>query len=126
MHVVRTLAAGIVAAALVSFAGNSASAATPKPSPAAHVVRVTASNWKFSPAEITVHVNRPVTIKLTSIAGEHGIMAIQPQIEDVVVKQGATEKVTFTPTDLGTFAVHCSVDCGEGHGTMVLLIHVVR
>ena len=44
---------------------------------------------------------------------------------DVKVKAGGTAEVTFTPDKTGDFVGHCSVFCGDGHGSMKIVLHVV-
>lgn len=81
------------------------------------VIRVTAENWMFTPAVITVKKGEPVQISLEGVGGIHGYSVPDLGINQVVE---AGQTVTFDlPTDeTGTFNVRCSVPCGEGHRDM--------
>lgn len=110
----------------VAFAGafaftSTVAMASPKP----FTIRVVAQNWNFAPAEITVHVNRPVTLKLKSVSGVHGLESSALRIPLTVIAPAATKTVTFTPKKVGTYVLHCAVPCGAGHATMAFTIKVV-
>lgn len=113
------LIATIAFAAFVPLVGNVASADT------AATQQITASVGAFTPSQITVHVNQPVTLDLTSAAGVHGLQSSALGIPQTLIEPGTTSTVTFTPTKVGTYLVHCSVPCGPGHANMVLTINVV-
>jgi cytochrome c oxidase subunit 2 len=112
---IRLLAATFACAA-IGFAGTVA---------AADPITITASDWKFAPASITVHVNQPVTLDLTSTAGVHGLASSALGIPQTEIPPGSIEKVTFTPNKVGDFVLHCTIPCGQGHAKMALTIHVV-
>jgi cytochrome c oxidase subunit 2 len=98
------------------------------PAPAqatATTINLVASNWKFTPGTITVHVNQATTLRLTSAAGVHGIASPQLGIANTMIQPGKFTTVTFTPKKKGTYVVHCSVFCGAGHANMTLTIKVV-
>lgn len=88
-------------------------------------IAITASDWKFAPAEITVHVGQPVTLDLTSTAGVHGLRSDELGIPATTIVPGKTERVTFTPKKAGTYVLHCTIPCGPGHAKMTLTIDVV-
>ena len=123
----RVLVAGIFACTLGTVGTGLAVAGTPSTVAAAgaQTVAVTASNWKFAPAEITVHVNQPVTLKLTSSEGVHGFSSSDLGIANTMLTPGSTKSVTFTPTKVGTYTVHCSMFCGQGHSDMTFVVRVV-
>lgn len=112
---IRLLAATFACAA-IAFAGSIASA---------DPITITASNWKFAPASVTVHVNQAVTLDLTSTQGVHGIASSALGIPQTEILPGSTEKVTFTPTKVGDYVLHCTIPCGQGHAKMMLTIRVV-
>jgi cytochrome c oxidase subunit 2 len=112
------LLAGIFSCAL-SFIGSGIAVAADAP------ITVTASNWKFAPAEITVHVNQPVTLALASSEGVHGFASSELGIANVMIAPGAAKTVKFTPTKVGTYTIHCTVMCGQGHANMTFVIKVV-
>ncbi len=104
--------------ALLAFQGPPRASAHP-------TIDIVASNWKFTPAEITVNVNEPTTLRLTSSEGVHGLKSDELGIPDTMILPGKFVTVTFTPKKAGTFTVPCSVVCGAGHPNMKLVIHVV-
>lgn len=87
-------------------------------------IDIVASNWKFTPATITIPVNDPTTLRLTSSEGVHGIKSSELGIPDTTIMPGKFVTVTFTPKKAGTYVVHCSVICGAGHPNMALTIKV--
>jgi cytochrome c oxidase subunit 2 len=87
-------------------------------------IEVTAKRFSFEPAEITVKKGQAVDLVLTSKDVPHGLRIRELKIE-LHANKGKTAEVTFTPQTVGTFAGHCSVFCGSGHGEMTLIIHVV-
>jgi heme/copper-type cytochrome/quinol oxidase subunit 2 len=114
----------------VNYDGNSRTvtvamgAAAAPPPPAATVVSViniVASNWKFTPDTITVAAGRPVTLRLTSTSGVHGIQSDELGIPQTAISQDQFVRVTFTPR-AGTYVIHCSIQCGAGHSNMTLTI----
>ncbi len=120
MRLSRVLLAGIFSCA-ISFIGSGIAVAADAPAP----ITVTASNWKFAPAEITVHVNQPVTLALTSSEGAHGFASSELGIANVMIAPGAAKTVKFTPTKVGTYTIHCALMCGQGHADMTFVIKVV-
>ena len=88
-------------------------------------VDVTASKFKFSPAEATVKVGQPVEIDLKSADVAHGLRLSDFNASAKAAK-GETAKLTFTPDKTGDFTGHCSVFCGSGHGSMTFVLHVVK
>ncbi|HET9392458.1 MAG TPA: cupredoxin domain-containing protein [Candidatus Rubrimentiphilum sp.] len=87
---------------------------------------ITASDWKFTPGTITVHVNKPVTLQLTSSQGVHGLASPELGINNTMIVPNGHVSVTFTPKKLGTYVIHCSLMCGAGHANMKLVVKVVR
>lgn len=114
--------------AILASLGIASIAAGPQPAVAATtdtVQTITASNWKFAPAEITVHVNEPVTLKLVSGGGVHGFQSDELGIPQTTIAPGGAKTVTFTPKKTGTYVIHCALPCGPGHNDMALAIKVV-
>lgn len=105
---------------MVAFGATAASAAS-----ANAPVTITASNWKFAPAEITVHVGRPVTLALRSTEGVHGLASAALGLAATTIVPGQVRSVTFTPKKIGTYRLHCTIPCGSGHAKMMLVIRVV-
>jgi cytochrome c oxidase subunit 2 len=110
-----------VAFAIFAF-GSIATTVVAQESP----VNVVASNWKFTPNTLHVHLGAPVTLHLTSSEGVHGIKSDELGIPNTVIMPGKAVDVTFTPKKAGTFVVPCSVVCGAGHPDMKLMVEVVE
>jgi cytochrome c oxidase subunit II len=125
MKLVSPALVAVLALALGAGAPGVASAQTVAAAGTAQTVTVTASNWKFAPAEITVHAGQPVTLKLSSSEGVHGFSSSDLGIADTMLMPGSTKTVTFTPAKPGTYTIHCSVMCGQGHANMTFVIKVV-
>jgi cytochrome c oxidase subunit 2 len=87
-------------------------------------IDIVASNWKFTPATITIPVNEPTTLRLTSSSGVHGLQSDELGIPKTTITPGNFQLVTFTPTKAGTYVLHCAVVCGPGHADMTLTIVV--
>ena len=113
-----TLLSAIVVCAAVAAANLTATA---HPS-----LDIVAANWKFTPNAITVPVNEPTTLRLTSSGGVHGIKSDELGIPDTIIMPGKFVTVTFTPHKAGVYVLHCSVICGAGHPNMILTITVQK
>jgi cytochrome c oxidase subunit 2 len=87
-------------------------------------IDIVASNWKFTPATITVPVNEPTKLRVTSSSGVHGLESAELGIPKTTITPGNFQIITFTPTKAGTYVLHCAVVCGPGHGDMTLTIVV--
>lgn len=106
-------------AAVVFVAANASLAGAHPP------IDIVASNWKFTPNEITVHVGETQVLRLTSSEGVHGIQSDELGIAQTTIMPNKIVEVSFTPKKAGTYVVHCSVVCGAGHADMALKINVV-
>jgi cytochrome c oxidase subunit II len=87
-------------------------------------VDIVASNWKFTPGSIELHVGETTTLHLTSSGGVHGISSTDLGIPDTTIAPGKFVDVMVTPKTAGTYKIHCSIPCGPGHGDMVLTVEV--
>ena len=85
---------------------------------------VVASNWKFTPATVEMHVGETTVLHLTSSAGVHGIQSDELGIAQTTIMPGKFVDVSVTPKKAGTYVIHCSIQCGAGHGDMTLTIEV--
>lgn len=88
-------------------------------------IDVTASNWKFTPGTITVHLNQATTLHLIAKEGVHAIASADLGIANTIIMPKSVQ-VTFTPHKLGTYQLHCTMPCGPGHADMVLTVKVVQ
>ncbi|HVS46973.1 MAG TPA: cupredoxin domain-containing protein [Verrucomicrobiae bacterium] len=116
----KSISITLVAAILVFGIEGCAATASAHPS-----IDIVASNWKFVPGTITVPMNEPTTLRLTSTEGVHGIQSSDLGIADTTIMPGKFVTVAFTPKKLGTYQVHCAIFCGAGHAAMMLTIKVV-
>ena len=89
----------------------------------ARVIRIEASNWKFTPSTINAKVGEKVQIEMVNVSGMHGIAVPELGI-DVKADEGQTVTVDLPTDKAGTFPFKCNVFCGEGHremtGTIVI------
>jgi cytochrome c oxidase subunit II len=105
-----------------------AAVVTVSPAPAQTAPRrieITASRFKYEPAEITLKKDEPVVIVLKSADVTHGLRFRDLNF-NVKAEKGQTSELPFTPTKTGDFVGQCSVFCGSGHGKMKLTLHVVE
>jgi cytochrome c oxidase subunit 2 len=77
-------------------------------------ITVTATNFKFEPAEIKVKKGDKVKITLVNKEGAHGL-----EIPDFKINLQKNGSADFTADKAGTHEFHCSVMCGAGHDNMV-------
>jgi heme/copper-type cytochrome/quinol oxidase subunit 2 len=112
----------LMAAAAIAF--TFAFASVPATATAT-TVNLVASNWKFTPGTITVHVNKPTTLRFTSSMGVHGVYSPELGIANTMIQPRKFTTVTFTPKKKGTYTVHCVVYCGPGHANMTFTVKVV-
>lgn len=87
-------------------------------------VNVSASNWKFSPGAITLHVGQTTRLRLTSTQGVHGLQSPDLGIPLTAMEPGKFVTVSVTPKKAGTYVLHCAIVCGPGHEHMVLTVTV--
>lgn len=82
-----------------------------------HEFTMTAGNFAFDPAVITVKKGEKVRLIITATDRDHGIKLDAFDVNQVL-KKGAPTTIEFTPDKVGTFEFKCSVYCGHGHGKM--------
>ncbi|MDQ2663967.1 MAG: cupredoxin domain-containing protein, partial [Candidatus Eremiobacteraeota bacterium] len=126
------------AATSASPAATSASPAATSASPAATavsapkatavhpIVNVSASNWKFAPATITLHVGQTTRLRLTSTQGVHGIQSQDLGIPLTPMESGKFVTLNVTPKKAGRYVLHCAIVCGPGHERMALTVIVTN
>ena len=88
-------------------------------------IDIVASNWKFTPDTIELHVGQPTTLRVTSSEGVHGLKSDELGIAETTIMPGQYSKVDVTPSKAGTYVLHCSIVCGAGHSNMILTVHVL-
>ena len=110
-----------IAAAIAGFVAVPATLVAAHPS-----VDVVASNWKFTPSTIQLHVGQTTTLRLTSSEGVHGLQSAELGIPLTTITQGAFKTVDVTPKTAGKYVLHCAIMCGAGHANMALTVNVVQ
>lgn len=78
---------------------------------------ITAKQWEFSPATITVKKGNTVRLTIKSIDVDHGFSLSAFSVSETL-KAGETTTVEFVADKSGNFSFFCSVFCGAGHGSM--------
>jgi cytochrome c oxidase subunit II len=111
----------VVCAGLLAMA---ASAASVQAQAAPRRIEIDARRFSYSPGEITLKKGEPVILVLKSDDVAHGLRIRELNI-NLKTKAGGTAEMQFTPDKTGDFVGHCSVFCGEGHGSMAIKLHVV-
>lgn len=93
--------------------------------PANPTIDIVASDWKFTPNTIELHVGQTTALRLTSSEGVHGLQSDDLGIKTTVISPGNFTTITVTPKKAGKFVLHCAVMCGAGHANMTLTVNVV-
>ena len=78
---------------------------------------MTAKQWEFIPATITVNKGDTVKLKVTSIDVMHGFGLADFGINKDL-PPGTTVDIQFVADKTGTFTFKCTVPCGSGHREM--------
>lgn len=110
----------VLAIASMLFGGVAADRASAHPS-----VDIVASNWKFTPSTIELHVGETTTLRVTSSEGVHGLQSDELGIPMTTLEPGSFKSIQVTPKKAGKYVLHCAVMCGAGHADMTLTIDVV-
>ena len=92
----------------------------------AMVIDVTARQWAWSftypngkrSTELVVALNKPVKLELHSLDVIHGFYVSAFRLKEDVVP-GKQNYTWFTPTQLGSFDIQCTVICGPNHARML-------
>ncbi len=111
--------------ALTSPPQTNPSANTPTTTKA-HEISISAVQFAFDPATITVKKGELVRLTLTSKDVAHAIAIPEFGVSTDPVSGGESTTVEFTPTKVGTFQFRCSVPCGPGHRDMTGTITVTE
>ena len=78
---------------------------------------MTAKQWAFDPAVITVKQGDKVRLKITSTDVAHGFALADFNVK-VDLTPNTEETVEFVADKKGEFTFFCSVLCGQGHREM--------
>lgn len=93
------------------------------PNPGQHNFRLEASQYAYSPAEISVKVGDTVTIELVSTDVVHGLYVDGYDVS-ITADPGQSASLTFVADKAGSFRLRCNVTCGAMHPFMVGKLHV--
>jgi len=118
--------AGVIALLLLA-PGNKTSALVrganaPERTP---VIEIEASEFRFSPSQITLKKGEPVILRLSSTDREHGLLLRAFKI-DKEIPAGKTIDIAVTPKSVGQYTGICNHYCGTGHGGMKLRLTVIE
>ena len=118
----RKLTLVVVFAALVVVAAAlDARFARAQSSP--RVIEISAKRFEFSPPEITLKKDEPITLRLTSQDVKHGFFSKGLNLDGDIEPGKATE-LSLTPHTTGKFITICDDFCGAGHEDMRMTIVV--
>lgn len=84
------------------------------------LLKITASNFEFNEQEYHVKAGTPYVIKFSNKLGNHGA-----EIKDLGIElETSKPSIEYTFDKPGTYEMHCSIMCGQGHSTMISKIIV--
>jgi len=91
--------------------------------PAGKEFRIEASQFAYSPGEISVNPGDKVTIKLVATDVVHGLY-VDGYGVSVTADPGQTATLTFVADKPGSFRLRCNVTCGAMHPFMIGKLNV--
>ena len=109
---------------LPALAGLAALAIVVAPAPAGYsepadrLIRVEASSYQYTPADLTVNPGDRVTIELAATDVVHGLYLDGYDL-NVTADPGQPARLTFLADKPGAFRFRCSVTCGALHPFMI-------
>jgi cytochrome c oxidase subunit II len=120
----RAAVAGIASLVLLTLAGcgQSGSSAPESSSassvaPDAVIVKVEASDFKWSLDRTEFETGKPIKFQLASTDGTHGFSIVGSEVTRQI-SAGGSEEVEWTPEQPGDYVIKCNFMCGSGHGGM--------
>ena len=105
--------AGLAALAIIVAPAPAGSA-----EPADRLIRVEASSYQYTPADLTVNPGDRVTIELAATDVVHGLYLDGYDL-NVTADPGQPARLTFLADKPGAFRFRCSVTCGALHPFMI-------
>lgn len=91
--------------------------------PAEKFFRIEASQYAYSPGEITVNPGDIITINLVSTDVVHGLY-VDGYGLSVIADPGQSDSLTFVADKPGSFRLRCNVTCGAMHPFMIGKLNV--
>jgi cytochrome c oxidase subunit 2 len=120
---IRTLFAGVSAFLLLQqIVIRSSAKEIPN---AEQIVRISVSNFDFTPSAITVKKGVPVRLEFVSQDRRHGFKLPEFHLR-ADITSGAVETIRFVPDKIGTFSFFCDIFCGDGHENMAGTLKVIE
>jgi heme/copper-type cytochrome/quinol oxidase subunit 2 len=92
-------------------------------SPADRLIRLSAGDFAYTPATLSVNPGDRVTLELTSTDYVHGLHLDGYDL-NLTADPGQTARLTFTADRPGSFRFRCSVTCGPLHPFMIGKLNV--
>ncbi len=77
---------------------------------------ISGGNFYFTPNKITVNKGDKVTFVIKNDGGVHNLLIDELNVSTPIIKDGASETVTFTAFKTGSFVYYCSVDSHRQRG----------
>ncbi|CAM3991000.1 cytochrome C oxidase subunit II [Cohnella lubricantis] len=84
------------------------------------LLKITATNFNFNEEEYHVKAGTPYVISFSNNLGNHGAAIDELNIN--LTKDNPRMEYTFT--EPGTYDLHCSIQCGQGHAGMTAKVIV--
>ena len=81
-------------------------------------VEITASRYKYEPAQIEVAQGDQVRLVLHSADTTHGFAISALKVKVEIPKGGSSVSLSFLASRVGRFPIECSEYCGTGHQRM--------
>ncbi len=81
------------------------------------VVTITARQFEYEPARVTLRRGEPVVLELRSADRKHGFKAPGLALR-ADVEAGQAVRLRLVPEHTGSFAFVCDVFCGDNHDEM--------
>ena len=92
-------------------------------SPSERTFHIEASQFSYSPSELSVNPGDSVTIELVSTDVVHGLYVDDYDVS-VTADPGQTAMLTFVANKPGSFRLRCNITCGAMHPFMIGKLNV--
>lgn len=87
------------------------------------LVTISAKRFEFTPNQITLKREEPVTLRVSAEDRDHGFFQKELGLALDLTPEHVSE-VTITPQKAGRYVVICDHFCGSGHANMKMVITV--
>lgn len=86
--------------------------------PQTHRIEISARQFAYEPATLTVNRGDTITFRLESLDAVHGLF-VDGYGVNLQAEPGKSAEVTFVADKEGTFKFRCSISCGALHPFMI-------